>query len=122
MGLVRMLSGGRVKYIPNQGVWIIVEVPVEGGRPTSVVRYRLDDRNDDWGEEVDGTPDEVHAALFPGPVILTTEDREDISVLEVDTALNPATYAQEWQNHSPNCARAMAWALGLVRARLGVGA
>lgn len=118
MGLVRMLSGGRVKYIPNQGVWIIVEVPVEGGRPTSVVRYRLDDRNDDWGEEVDGTPDEVHAALFPPPPPPVDNAYSEHALEE---ALDPATYEQEWANHSPNCARAMAFALGLVRARLGVG-
>jgi hypothetical protein len=76
-----------------------------------------------------GTPDSVHAALFPEPatpaklmglnangydIPLRTEEKD------VADALDPRTYEAELQDRSPEHARVFAWALSLVRARLGV--
>jgi len=179
MGLVKLAYMGKVKFLTADGVTAITRWEHDGGSCTCVWYGPRD------GQVVDGTPDEVHAALFPPEFIAITKEQHNklaaavsnlppgeanelvsapgasgvisqeqaMATLEQgaaygglssDTwtrlgrlaypsssglvipadlaeALNPATYEQEWANHSPNCARAMAWALGLVRARLGVG-
>lgn len=134
--MVRMTWKGDVVFVSPTGIRVIR--PDTYSTPAvSVIEY-----DDGQTAMVDGNTEAVHAALFPPaqyevPLEKCEALKANLQGLEsgghfvpwvpvrgseanLEEALNPATYEAEWQNHSPNCARAMAWALGLVRARLGV--
>jgi hypothetical protein len=142
--LVRLKNGFGAVFVRPERVSAVLE---EHGGEEGMTTIRLDSGME---IEVSGKPEEVHAALFPAQVAreaamdsmrqgaqaaggwlgtlrasrpLTINGVEMTGLIhhtDVEEALNPRTYADEWAGHTPEQARAMAWALGLVRARLGV--
>lgn len=131
--LKRYEAGGRAAWVSPADVMAIESAAGDSGADIHLRSGRM--------LEVAGTPDEVHAALFPPTAILATPEQSDaireamkgqaLAAFdmrgaasgfrsELNEALDPRTYEAEWQDRSPEQVRAMIWALGLVRARLGV--